>query len=63
MFSPNKKKFRLIDVFERAYGKPPDVSHYAEADTLVLLQCVVAQKLKFVKIACASSKLFNEIKS
>ncbi|XP_055607806.1 three-prime repair exonuclease 1 [Uranotaenia lowii] len=45
---PVRKRFRLCDVYERYYGTPPKISHYAEADVKALLKCAIADAKAFV---------------
>ncbi|XP_055619315.1 uncharacterized protein LOC129764352 [Toxorhynchites rutilus septentrionalis] len=45
------KKFRLCDIYERYFGKPPKKGHHAEGDVKALLKCAIADGRAFVEYA------------
>lgn len=57
-----KKRFRLVDVYERLFDTLPEQSHYAEADTFALLRCVCAAREPFLAIIDAESRPWTDVK-
>ena len=58
-----KRKFRLIDIYERFYSEPLENAHCAEDDCITLLKCSVACKKEFVQYAELNAIPFSSIKS
>lgn len=56
-----KGRYTLGAVYERNCNSKPEQLHFAEADVLTLLKCVIAQKEKFIDFVEQNAKPFNEI--
>lgn len=54
--------YKLADIFQRLYERKPGVTHNAEADTILLLQCAIATRDKFIDLAEKDSIKLSDIK-
>lgn len=59
--SPARISYKLPEIYKRLNEKTPDVTHNAEADTIILLLCAIAMKDDFVKVADSTAVPFQEI--
>ena len=57
-----KKTYKLVDIYQRQYQRAPPASHFAEADTLTLLKCVMSMRDDFIKLCEIEAKPISEIK-
>lgn len=56
-----KRRYNLGAVYERNYNSIPEQLHFAEADVLTLLKCVIAQKHKFIDFVELNAKPFSDV--
>ncbi|GBP56511.1 Three prime repair exonuclease 2 [Eumeta japonica] len=59
----NRNSFKLAHLYKRLLNKSPENCHRAEADCFMLLECVVALKTEFIKLAESESILLNDIQA
>lgn len=63
--STNSKKFgnyKLVTIYERLFGYPPENAHHAEADVITLEKIMLGYGKSFVDYAEQNAKPFSEVK-
>ncbi|GAB0094247.1 three-prime repair exonuclease 1 [Sergentomyia squamirostris] len=58
---PERKSFRLGDIYRRSFNHEPDNSHRAEADCLILLKCALKESRDFYSFAQKHSQPFRDV--
>ncbi|XP_059613761.1 uncharacterized protein LOC132259940 [Phlebotomus argentipes] len=58
---PQKRKYRLCDIYARFFGANPEDAHGAESDCYILMKCALKEARDFLATAQVHSRPFEEI--